>query len=38
LAIFPGSTVHQQPAQSTNEVCTTYLDTHDDHLWWLQKV
>ena len=27
------STVHQQPAQST-----AYLDTHHDHLWWLQKV
>ena len=33
----PGSTVHQQPAQSTEGVWTTYLDTHDDFLWWLQR-
>ena len=34
----PGSTVRQQPAQSTEEVWTAYLDTHHDHLWWLQRV
>ena len=34
----PGSTVHQQPAQSTEEVWTAYLDTHHDYLWWLQRV
>ena len=26
------------PAQSTEEVWTAYLDTHHDHLWWLQRV
>jgi len=35
---IPGSTVHQQPAQSTVEVSTAYLDTYHDHLWWLQRV
>jgi len=34
----PSSVVHQQPAQSNEEVCTAYLNTHDDHLWWLQRV
>ena len=34
----PGSTVHQQPAQSIEEVWTAYLDTHHDHIWWLQRI
>ena len=34
----PNSTVHQQPAQSTEEVWTAYPDTHNDHFWWLQRV
>ena len=38
LAIFLGLIIHQQPAQSTNKVRTAYLDTRDNHLWWLQRV
>ena len=33
-----GSTVRQQQAQSIEEVRTTYLDTHNDRFWWLQRV
>ena len=36
--VYPYSTVHQQPAQSTEDVWTVHLDTHDDHLWQLQRV
>ena len=36
--VHPWFKVHQQPAQSTEEVWTAYLDTHHDHLWWLQRV
>ena len=32
------NSTHQQPAQSTEEVWTAHLDTHYDHLGWLQRV
>ena len=38
LSIFSSSTLHRQPAQNTDKVQIAYLDTHDDHLWWLQRV
>ena len=38
MTISLDSTIYQQLAQSTEEVQTTYLDTHDDHRWWLQRV
>ena len=36
--VHPWFKVHQQPAQSTEEVQTAYLDTHHDHLWRLQRI
>ena len=36
--IPPGSTVHQQLTQSTEEIRTAYPGSHNDYFWWLQRV
>ena len=38
MTVYPWFKIHQQSAQSTEEVWTAYLDTHHDHFSRLQRV